>query len=659
MRLFRDADATKSWYKLVISIAAIVLVLNDSAIEDGLAEDPSQSDPVTGKIAPPFAWNRTDRYEPPDFDRFFPDDLEAGKQLDRMLEGKTEVTDVDARLALIRRGLRNTSHHRTTLLGSVGNSFVWNKEEQDPRAIELLYHASDSPDGEVSHYALYHGPTVVSGRTPNLIRMLMRKYPSLDAEIQGRIAWGMKTYGDKEQTRKLLLDLLDDHTNLDANTIGAALETYRAVFESDPPDLDRFGKLGKWVVAFHRVDVSAAHPRAASILRADLEKSLSGQPDRLIDFVTRVDDKRETGVALVQGVKARDDIIAFFKSRLNGRIDFAEMLSPRLLQEKRLREFAPHLLGGLPAFAAPSYSRPPELAAYGHLGDSGVEAVFEAFFPDDVEAGRKLDAVYANRSSIGLTDRELLDLFRRGVRRSANTPNTMLGWIVGALGWPQDPLLTEILFQAMDTKAPFEFRSAGIYYGFGLGKVKTKSILLQMFRVYMAPPFDRTTNGNMRSRILWGVRDHEDDKHYLATLFAEALRNHSTLSDEALQQADLAYRQLTDSEPPLAGSYASRGVYLVLFRDPSSKSVAELRVGVERRLGDSPHLIEMKFLDDKHEPMVAAAVRGMAGQKWIIGKLGEDPELPIVFGDLLTRDLLDRVDGDALRDFEGLLPATP
>lgn len=114
-----------------------------------------------------------------------------------------------------------------------------------------------------------------------------------------------------------------------------------------------------------------------------------------------------------------------------------------------------------------------------------------------MEAGARLDQVYAHCETIELTDRELLDLFRRGVRRSAHSPNIMFGWIVGALGWPQDPLQTEILYQARDPQAPSEVRKAGVYYGFGLGTQKTRNILEVLYRVYMAPPFDRTTNGNM------------------------------------------------------------------------------------------------------------------------------------------------------------------
>jgi len=377
----------------------------------------SAHDAIPLRIEPPFAWNRTDRYEPPDFEAFFPDDAEAGKELDLMLAGNLKVNSVDERLALIRRGLRNTSRHRTTLLGSVGNQYIWNRDAQEPRAIELMYHASASEDGGVAHYALYHGPTVVSERTPNLVRMLMDRYQSLDKQMQG--------------------------------------------------------------------------------------------------------------------------------------------------------------------------------------------------------------------------------------------------WISSALGWPRDPALTEILYQGVDPNAPFEIRKAAIYYGFGLGAAKTKNILKAKFQVYMSPPFDRTTNGNMRGRILWGVRDHEDDKYYLATLFEEALRDHASLSDEALRQADRAYHQLTGEEPPNAAEYGSRSVYLVMFAAGDSRSVEESKQRVAQRLGESEHVVDTKCVEKDGKIVVMAAVRGSAGMRWLVENLQTKPKMTIYFADLLTRELIDKAEEDMLRDFEKHLPTRP
>jgi hypothetical protein len=620
------------------------------------AQENAAKDKIALKIEPPFAWNRTDQYEAPDYEAFFPDDSEAGKSLDQMLAGKLKVAGIDRRLALIRRGLRNSTRHRTTLLGTVGNQYIWNRDQQDPRAIELMYHASASDDGGVAHYAMYHGPTVVSERTPNLVRMLMDRYQSLDKQMQDRIAWGMKTYGNKEHTRKLLLDLLEDHKNLSAETVGATLETYQAVFDAPPPDMGRFDDVGLWVIAWHRTDLSASHPRAAEILRENLDKVLRTREQRVVDFVTRVDAGHETAVALIQGVGPRDIVATAFSKWTAPVIDFNEMLSPRVLQARRLREFAKHLPNGLPEHAKPAYTRPPVDASYAHEAAEFVAPDFEKFFTEDAKAGAKLDEVYENRETIELSDRELLDLFRRGVRRSTHSPNLMFGWILGSLGWPRDPLLTEIFYQAVDPKAPPEMYKAGIYYGFGLGTQKTKNILEAMYQVYMSPPFDRTTNGNMRSRILWGVRDHEDDKHYLATRFEEALRNHATLSYEAIEQADGAYRCLTERAPPNAADYASRGVYLVIFDDADSSSIDASKQWITPRLDKMEHVIDSKYVENNGRVTFMAVVHGTVGMHRLVEILKPKPRTAFSFAGLLTPELIAEVKNDVLRDFEKHLP---
>jgi len=542
MKLSYDSISRLALYSLLLLCLSGLLFEHHVVAEEAL---PEELQPF--EIKPPFAWNRTNSYQAPDFDQFFPDDVEGGKQLELMLTGKLQVTSIGHRLAVIRRGLRNCSKHRTTLLGQVGNQFIWNKNPPEPRALELLYHASDSDHHGTSHYAMYHGPTVASIRSPNLIRMLMERYQLEGNEIRGRISWGLEKYGDQEQTRKLLLALLEDYQKLDDATVGSALDTYQAVFKTEPPNMERFDEVGTWVLGYHRADLSATHPRAKDILREMLDKPLFNRKETLIDFVTRVDNGHETAVVLVKGRRSRYLIVSQLSKWKHVSIDINEMFSPRILQERRLREFARFLPDGLPENALPGYTRPPLDASYAFNANEFVAPDFFNFFPEDVEAGKQLDVLYTQRQQLEITDQQLLELVRQGLRTS-KTPNAIIAWVSSALGWPGDPRTKEILYQATDTRAPVKIRKAAIYYGFGLSREKTKNMLETMARVYMAPPFDRTTNNNMRSRILWGVRDHEDDKQFLATHFATQLSDPEKLlsvsffrDEEALNE----WRRLT------------------------------------------------------------------------------------------------------------------
>jgi len=622
-----------------------------------VGQDERAGKEILYRIEPPFAWNRPDRYAPPNAEAFFPDDDEGGKELTLCVDGKQQwPADIDERLALVRRGLRRMRGHKTLILGSLGNEFIWNKEPQDERAIELMYHASDLREPELAGSAFYHGPSVVSNRSPNLVRALMEQYQARGEQDQGRIAWGMKTYGDKDQTRRLLLEFLDGHETMDDSAVCAAIDTYQAVFDTMPPEMTRFDRVGKWVVAFHRTDLSATHPRAAQILREQTTRLMRGREELLLDFVTRVDEGHETAVLLLQGVQARQDFVIRLNQYLFTKVDFKLLLSPRILREYRLREFARHLPHGLPDKCLPEYTRPGVDETFAFNAGTFVPPEFSAYFADDPEAGQQLDQVYDHHDQVTLKDRELLALFRRGVRRSTKTPNMLFGWISGSLGWPTDPLLKEIFYQATDARAPFAVRDAAVYYGYNLNSPKTRNMLEVLFQAYMSPPFDRTTNGNFRTRILWSIRDHEDDKYYLATRFAAALQNHAELSDDALRQADTAYRQLAGTEPPNGQEFDARIVNLVGFVARRMHSVEEAKKRVQERLGNPEYWLDAEFKQEQDDVQVLAVVRGHAAVQTMSEKLKVEPEWALQLVLPLTRELLEET-GDKLPSrFEKHLP---
>ncbi|MBP7052678.1 MAG: right-handed parallel beta-helix repeat-containing protein [Phycisphaerae bacterium] len=144
------------------------------------------SDRVKGRAEGGLAWQRTDRYVPPDPDGFFPDDPEGGKRLDSLFQ----AVDKDARsddeiLSTVRQGFRRTTQHRTLVLSWIGNRYIWNKDPQNAQAIEIMYHAAPLEQ----HYAVYFGLSVTRHKTPNILRTLADI--CMRGEEVGRITWGL------------------------------------------------------------------------------------------------------------------------------------------------------------------------------------------------------------------------------------------------------------------------------------------------------------------------------------------------------------------------------------------------------------------------------------------------------------------------------------
>lgn len=145
----------------------------------------------------PFAWQSEGEYMPPNFVRFFPDDREGGMALDDLwLAADKDKRDDEEILQKVRNGLRHTRQHRTVILRWIGNRYIWGESPQDPRAIEILYHAAEcnGPNADpygTRHYAVYFGLSVVSVKTPAILRTLADLAMRVDDPNDlDRIAWG-------------------------------------------------------------------------------------------------------------------------------------------------------------------------------------------------------------------------------------------------------------------------------------------------------------------------------------------------------------------------------------------------------------------------------------------------------------------------------------
>ncbi len=115
---------------------------------------------------------------------------------------------------------------------------------------------------------------------------------------------------------------------------------------------------------------------------------------------------------------------------------------------------------------------------------------FANFFPDDEVAGKRLDELYLSREKLTVTDRELLDAFRQGLRRSSVHPNGLFGWFSTASGWPKDPFQTEIFYHAADLAAPQEIRYNSVYFGLGNFGKKSDNVLRLFGQILATEPYD-------------------------------------------------------------------------------------------------------------------------------------------------------------------------
>ncbi len=142
-----------------------------------------------------FAWQSNNPVRPPDFKGYFPDDPESGKRLDILIKNKYNgIKNAEEYLEIVRKGFRNIKNHRTLVLARIGQKYIWNVKKQNPLAIELMYHATNSPDiRNIRHYAIYFGLSVVKPKTPAILKTLVDiAMTTDDPNDTGRIAWGTK-----------------------------------------------------------------------------------------------------------------------------------------------------------------------------------------------------------------------------------------------------------------------------------------------------------------------------------------------------------------------------------------------------------------------------------------------------------------------------------
>jgi RNA polymerase sigma factor (sigma-70 family) len=227
-------------------------------------EPPAEPRAITPARAPEpaLAWRRVDTYEPPDFDRFFPDDGRGGMELDALWtdpnKDKRPVAEV---LRIVRNGLRRTREPRDQIIAWVGGSHIWGKSPQHPDAVEILYHAADfrtqSPAAGVTRYnAVYYGLSVVEPKPPAVLRTLV-EMSMAEKNDWGRVAWGARSQRDE------LLAYLKPYLADPEPATREKAAVLERVLSGDPDS-------GKAVLAWTRKKIRTQHGDRLPELRAAL-----------------------------------------------------------------------------------------------------------------------------------------------------------------------------------------------------------------------------------------------------------------------------------------------------------------------------------------------------------------------------------------------------
>jgi hypothetical protein len=189
----------------------------------------------------PYSW-RSSPYEPPDYERFFPEDPKAARalaalwdemrvEMDRQeanpnvpgrvnwwhLNGKHSDPEI---LRTVRRGLRGVDDERRIwVIRWIGTRYVVDADRQDADAIEILYHATDFPghgryDNATCRFA-QGSVCKVRPKTPALLRALAELSMREDnPDILSNIVCAAWEAGP-DQRAEMLADLAPYHASAD------------------------------------------------------------------------------------------------------------------------------------------------------------------------------------------------------------------------------------------------------------------------------------------------------------------------------------------------------------------------------------------------------------------------------------------------------------
>ncbi len=194
---------------------------------------------------------------------------------------------------------------------------------------------------------------------------------------------------------------------------------------------------------------------------------------------------------------------------------------------------------GLPEGGDPG---PQEVGLFKNLISKDVSYVWQAtevylapnpekFFPDDVEAGQKLDGYFWRAVPERKPDREILTLVRLGLQRTRADRMPILRWVGNTYIWgvaTQDPDAIELMYHAVEfggqARQHWETRHAAVYFGLSVVQKKTPAILRTLVDLCL-----QVDDPNDLDRVAWGIATQRDE-------ILELLRPHLTSVDVLIRE---------------------------------------------------------------------------------------------------------------------------
>jgi len=167
---------------------------------------------------------------------FFPDDSEAGKELDVLLANRNSIFQSPPYgdwPDLIRRGLRRASIDKQQVLSALAYKYIQRQSPPDQLALDVIHYASFDPN--LTHAAVYYGLSVAKPKSDKILKRLVEL--AMEYKELGRIAWGVK---DQKQD---FLELLEPYSK---STDGETREQAEVVKKVIDGEIDGYKWTKKW-----------------------------------------------------------------------------------------------------------------------------------------------------------------------------------------------------------------------------------------------------------------------------------------------------------------------------------------------------------------------------------------------------------------------------